>query len=146
MVQSFINNIQEDLYLFYMHGVYDNIIEIYLNELKDNALGYLGTNYISKYFKSQLPSNIQEDELSSQINLKFPCNSIGNIQEFQENPHGGFTKEFISCCDSHFSSPPSPSISLQDPTKVRGTQIRRQLHRIPLHLQEVDFSNATHFY
>jgi hypothetical protein len=47
-----------------MHGVYKNIIQRYLNDLK----------------KSQEPSNIQEDELpgdSIERTLKIPGNSIG---------------------------------------------------------------------
>jgi hypothetical protein len=72
-----------------MHGVYKNIIQRYLNDLK----------------KSQEPSNIWEDELlgdSIERTLKIPDNSIGKIQESQENPHGSSTKEFISCCEATF--------------------------------------------
>jgi hypothetical protein len=77
--------------------------------------------------KNQEPSNIQEDELhgdSIEITLKCPGNSIGKIQKSQENIHGGSTKEFISCCDAPFPSPPSPSMDFQDIAK-RGTQRRR---------------------
>jgi hypothetical protein len=82
MVQSFKKKIQEDYYLLYMHGVYKKIIQRYLNEIK----------------KIQEPSNIWEDELPSdsiERTLKIPGNSIGKIQEYQENPHGGSTKNFF---------------------------------------------------
>jgi hypothetical protein len=106
-----------------MHEVYKNIIQRYLNDLK----------------KIQEPSKIWEDELpgdSIERTLKCPDNSIGKIQESQENPHGGSTKEPCSCHDAPFPSPPSPSMDLQDTTKGRGTQRRRKLHRIPLNIQK----------
>ena len=100
-----------------MHGVYKKLIEIYLNDLKDNVLGYLDTIQIPKYLKSQEPSNIREIELSIEIILKFPCNSIGKMQESQENHHGGSTKEFISCCDAPLPYPPSTSMDFQEVSK-----------------------------
>jgi hypothetical protein len=72
-------------------------------------------------------------------NLKIPGNSIGKIQETQENIHGESTKEFLSYHDAPFPSPPIPSMDLQDATKGRGNQRRRRLHRTPLNIAEVDF-------
>jgi hypothetical protein len=48
---------------------------------------------------------------------KFPGNSIGKIQETQENPHGDSTKELHSYCDTTFPSSPRPIMDLQDSTK-----------------------------
>jgi hypothetical protein len=95
-----------------MHGVYKNIIQRYLNDLK----------------KSQEPSNIQEDELpgdSIERTLKCPGNSIGKIQESQENLYYDSSKNLLSCHDAPLPSPPIPSMDLQDATKGRGTQRRR---------------------
>jgi hypothetical protein len=109
-----------------MHKVYKNIIHRYLNYLE----------------KSQEPPNILEDELpgdSIERTLTFLGNSIGKIQEYQENIHGGSTKEPFSCHDALLPSPPIPSMDLQDSRKGKVIQRRRQLHKIPLNLPEVDF-------
>jgi hypothetical protein len=51
MVQSFKKEIQDDYHLFYMHMVYKTFIKIYLNDIKYNVLGYLGTSHILEYLK-----------------------------------------------------------------------------------------------
>jgi hypothetical protein len=109
-----------------MKKVYKNIIQIYLNDLKNN----------------QEPSKIREDEIhgdSIEKTLKGPSNSIEKIKKYQENFHGSSTKELRSCCDATFPSPSIPSMDFQDVVKGKYTQIRRQLHRSPLNLLEVDF-------
>jgi hypothetical protein len=81
-----------------MHVIYKNIIQRYLNDLKNN----------------QEPPNIQEDELlgdSIEQNLKGPSNSIEKIKKYQENFHGSSTKELHSCCDATLPSPPILSYS-----------------------------------
>jgi hypothetical protein len=95
-----------------MNEIYKTIVQIYLNDLK----------------KNQEPSNILEDEVpSDSIKRTLQClgNSIGKIQETQENPHGDSTKEFISCRDSPLFSPPCPSMVFQNTEKGRDTQRRR---------------------
>jgi hypothetical protein len=67
-----------------MHEVYKKIIERYLNDLKDNVLGYLGTSQISEYLKNQEPSNIWEDELPM-IPLKELLNSLATPLERFKN-------------------------------------------------------------
>jgi hypothetical protein len=109
-----------------MHGVYKNIIQRCLNDLK----------------KSQEAQNIWENELpgdSIERTLKIPGNSIGKIQKSQEDIYYDSSQEFISCCDVPFPSPPIPSMALQDSTKGRVIQRRRRFHRTPLNLPEVDF-------
>jgi len=109
-----------------MQEVYKNCIHIYLNDLE----------------KKQEPPKIWENELpgdSIERILKCPGNSIGKIQEYQENPYGGSTKESCSCDDAPLPSPPSPSMDLQDTLKGIGAQRRRWLHRTLLNLQELDF-------
>jgi hypothetical protein len=106
--------------------VYKNLIERYLNDLKDNVLGSLGTSQILESLKNQEPSNIWEDELpgdSIERTLKFLDNSIGKIQKSQENIHGDSTKEFISCCDAPFPSPPIPSM---DFTRCRKREVPKE--------------------
>jgi hypothetical protein len=82
--------------------------------------------------KNQEKSNIQENKLpgdSIERNIKCPNNSIGKIQETQENPHGDSTKELCSCCDATFPSPLRPSMDFQDATKGEGNQTRSRLNR-----------------
>jgi hypothetical protein len=70
-----------------MHGCYKNLIQRYLNDLKDNVPRYLGTSQISKYLKSQEPSNIQEDELpgdSIERNLECLATPLERFQNLKK--------------------------------------------------------------
>jgi hypothetical protein len=86
MVQIFKKDIQEDYYLFWMHGCYKKIIHRHLNDVKDNIPGYLGKSQISEYLKNKEPSNICEDEIprnSIELTFEFLRNYIGKIAKSQ---------------------------------------------------------------
>jgi hypothetical protein len=83
-----------------MHRVYENIIQICLNDLKN----------------SQEQSNIRDNELHVHYIeriIKGPENSIGKIQKYQEDIYDDYCEEFLSCHNSHLPSPPSPSMDLK---------------------------------
>jgi hypothetical protein len=66
---------------------------------------------------------------------KCPGDFTENIPEFQEDQYEDSSKEFLSCYEDIFPSPPGPTRVVQDTIKGEGIQRKKQLHRSPLNLQ-----------